>query len=72
MQSLRQEFKLSLKTRGGPVNCSLAGVAQWIGCRLMNQKVASLIPSQGTCLGLGPGPQLEVCERQQIHVSLAH
>ena len=34
-----------------------AGVAQWIECWPMNQKVASLIPSQGTCLGCGPDPQ---------------
>ena len=36
---------------------ALAGVAQWIDSRPANQKVASLIPSQGTCLGWGPGPQ---------------
>ena len=36
----------------------LAGVAQWIECQSENQKVASLIPSQGTFLGCGPGPQL--------------
>ena len=34
---------------------SLAGVTQWIECQLVNQKVAGLIPSQGTCLGCGPG-----------------
>ena len=38
---------------------ALAGVAQWIG----NQRVASLIPSQGTCLGCGPGPQKGGCSR---------
>ena len=38
----------------------------------MNRKVASLIPNQGTCLGRGPGPQLEVCEKQLVNVSLAH
>ena len=31
-----------------------------------------LIPSQGTCLGCGPGPQLGAYERQQIYVSLTH
>ena len=35
---------------------ALAGMAQWIECRPANQRVASLIPSQGTCLGYGPGP----------------
>ena len=37
---------------------ALAAVAQWIECWPMNQKVVGLIPSQGTCLGCGPGPQL--------------
>ena len=36
---------------------ALAGVAQWIERRPANQKVASLIPSEGTCLGCEPGPQ---------------
>ena len=50
---------------------TLAGVAQWIECRPANQRVAGLIPSQGTCLGCGPGPQLGVHERQpHIDVSL--
>ena len=35
-----------------------AGVAQWIECQPENQRAAGLIPSQGTCLGCGPGPQL--------------
>ena len=35
---------------------ALAGVAQWIECRPANQRVASSIPSQRTCLGCGPGP----------------
>ena len=30
---------------------ALAGVAQWIECGPVNQKVARWIPSQGTCLG---------------------
>ena len=34
-----------------------AGVAQWIECRPVNQRVAGSIPSQGTCLGFRPGPQ---------------
>ena len=36
---------------------ALAGVAQWIECRPANQGVAGSIPSQGPCLGWGPGPQ---------------
>ena len=36
---------------------ALAGVAKWIECRPVNQWVTSSIPSQGSCLGCGPGPQ---------------
>ena len=36
---------------------ALASVAQWIGCWPANQRVAGLIPSQGTCLGFRSGPQ---------------
>ena len=36
---------------------ALARVVQWIEHRPANQGVASLILSQGTCLGCGPGPQ---------------
>ena len=35
----------------------LAGVAQWIKCWPVNQRVAGSIPSQGTCLGCGTGPR---------------
>ena len=45
-------------------------MAQWIECQPSNWKVASSIPSQGTCLGCGPGPQLGAWERQWV--SLAH
>ena len=38
-------------------NLALAGVVQWIEGRPVNQRVASSIPSQGTCLGCGPGRQ---------------
>ena len=51
---------------------ALAGVAQWIECQPVNQQVAGSIPSRGTCLGCRPGPWLEECERQPIHVALAH
>ena len=43
---------------------ALAGVAQWIECWPVNQRIADSIPSQGTCLGCGPGPQMGVWERQ--------
>ena len=50
---------------------ALSAVAQWIECWSENQRVAGLLPSQGTCLGCGPGPQWGVCERQpHIDVSL--
>ena len=42
---------------------TLAGVAQWIEHRPVKQRVAGLIPSQGTCLGCGPGPRWGVCVR---------
>ena len=40
------------------VTQALAGVAQWIEHWPTNQKVTGSIPSQGTCLGCGPGPWL--------------
>ena len=50
----------------------LAGEAQWIEGGPENQRVAGSIPSQGTCLGCGPGAQLGVCKRQpHIDVSLS-
>ena len=39
-------------------------MAQWIERRTVNQGVASLIPSQGTCLGCGPGPRWGMFEKQ--------
>ena len=51
---------------------ALAGVAQWIECRAVNQRVAGLIPSQGTHLGCRPGSQCRARERQpHIDVSLS-
>ena len=38
-------------------------MAQWIECQPVNQYPGS-IPSHGTCLGCGPGPQLGEFERQ--------
>ena len=50
---------------------TLPGVAQWIEHQTVNQRVTGSIPSQGTCLGCRPGPQLGVCERQPpVDVSL--
>ena len=42
------------------------------GAGLQTKRFAGSIPSQGTCLGCGPGPQLGACERQLINVSLIH
>ena len=51
---------------------ALAGVAQWIECQPANQRVASLIPSQGTSLGCGPGHQYGTCRKKpHIDVSLS-
>ena len=50
---------------------ALAGVAQWVECQLLNQRVTGSIPSQGTCLGFRPDTQLGACEKQpHIGVSL--
>ena len=38
-------------------NHALVGVAQWTEHWTVKQRVAGSIPSQGTCLGCGPGPQ---------------
>ena len=54
------------------ISAALAAVAPWIELQPAKQRVAGLIPSHGTCLGCGPGPQLGVCEKQPIQVSLAH
>ena len=54
------------------VRAVLAGMAQWNEHRPVNWKVAGLIPSQGTCLGCRPGPQLGLCDRQPIDVSFTH
>ena len=48
---------------------ALAAVAQRVECQPASRKVTSSIPSQGTCLGCGPGPQLGACERQPVGVS---
>ena len=43
---------------------ALAGVAQWIECWPVNQRIASSISSQDMCLVCGPGPQWGVHKRQ--------
>ena len=43
---------------------AMGGIAQWIECQPANQRVAGLIPNQGTCLGCRPGTQQGVCDRQ--------
>ena len=47
MAQMREENKTPGK--------ALTGVTQWIECQPANQRVTSSIPSQGTCLGFGPG-----------------
>ena len=50
---------------------ALAGMAQWIECWPVSQRVDGSIPSQDTCLGCEPDPQRGACERQpHIDVSL--
>ena len=39
------------------LNWALAGVAQWTEHQPAHQSIAGSIPSRGTCLGFGPGPQ---------------
>ena len=48
---------------------ALAGVAQRTEHWPVKLKVTGSIPSQGTCLGCRPGPQLGACEREVIDVS---
>ena len=45
------------------VKVALAGAAQWIECQPENQRVAGLIPSQGTCLVAGQVPSGGGCMR---------
>ena len=50
---------------------ALAGVGQWTERQPANQGVTGSIPSQGTCLGCRPCPQLGAHERQpHIDISL--
>ena len=43
---------------------ALAPVAQWIECEPADQKIAGLIPSEGTHRGCGPGLQLGTRKQQ--------
>ena len=45
-------------------------MAQWIDYWPANPVAAGSIPSQGKCLGCGPGPPVGVCKRQPIDISL--
>ena len=58
VKAMQSEIKKNIQ------GTALAGVAQWIDCWHANQRVAGLIPSQGTCLGFRLGPQLGVHKRQ--------
>ena len=55
---------MMLHQKGQDDLMALAGVAQWVECGPANQRIAGLVPSQGTCLVCGPGPQMRVCKRQ--------
>ena len=46
---------------------ALAGVGQRIEHGPVNQRVAGLIPTQGTCLGCGPGPRWEGMWKTTTH-----
>ena len=50
----------------------LAAVDQWIECWLVNQRVASLIPSQGTCLGCWPGPKFRAAFQLGSYKTQSH
>ena len=67
-------FLWVLEAKGKKINFkrALAGVAQWIEFWPENQRVTSSIPSQGTCLGCGPGPQYgERWQEAAIHGCLS-
>ena len=60
----------STEVQLGKKNVALSGVAQWIERQPVNWKVTGLILGQDSGLGCGPGPQMGMCERQLINVSL--
>ena len=60
-----------METRSKKDEIDLPGIAHWLSGWPANQRVVGSIPSQGTCLDCGPGPQEGVCKRQpHIDVSL--
>ena len=65
------KFNFCHKSRYKTVSHTLAGVAQWSECWTVNQRVASSIPSRGTCLGCGLGSWFGVRDRwPHIDISL--
>ena len=60
------------KKKGKKAGTALTGVAQLVGLPSAKQKVTGSIPGQGTRLGCRFGPQLGVCKRQPIDVSLLY
>ena len=49
---------------------ALAGVAQWIEHRPVNQGVTGSIPGSGASLGFGMGPQWGTC-KGQLHIDVS-
>ena len=48
---------------------ALTGVGQWAGHHPANQRGASSISTQGTCLGCKSSPRFRACKSQLISVS---
>ena len=46
---------MKIKNTNNFKKIALAGVAEWIACWPVKLAVAASIPTQGTCLGYGPG-----------------
>ena len=57
-----------METRSKKDEIDLPGIAHWLSGWPANQRVVGSIPSQGTCLDCGPGPQEGVCKRQLIDI----
>ena len=55
MSMLNVEVRLEKFFKNHPF--ALASMAQWLEHWPVNHRVAGSIPSQGTCLGCGPGLQ---------------
>ena len=54
---IHNTLKLEMVGMSTSRRIDLAGVVQWTECAPVNQMITGSIPSQGTCLGCGPGPQ---------------